>query len=50
MKRKPYTFKLPAELIEQLKKESVNENRSLNNYVETILAFRKIEKMNQKKY
>ena len=32
-----YTFKLLPDLLEELKTEAKNENRSLNNYVEHLL-------------
>jgi len=32
-----YTFKLLPDLLEELKTEAKNENRSLNNYVEYLL-------------
>lgn len=36
-KRIMYTFKLLPDLLEELKIEAKNENRSLNNYVESLL-------------
>lgn len=35
--RKTATFRLSAALLERLKQESKRENRSLNNFVETVL-------------
>jgi hypothetical protein len=35
--KKSYTFKLEPELIEKLRKMAEKDNRSFNNYVETIL-------------
>lgn len=35
--KKNQSFRLPEALIERLKKLARNENRSLNNYVETLL-------------
>jgi hypothetical protein len=35
--RKMYSFKLLPDLIEELKQEAKNENRSMNNYVEHLL-------------
>jgi len=32
-----YTFKLETELIDKLKNKAKEENRSFNNYIETIL-------------
>lgn len=32
-----HTFRLPTQLVERLKKLAKRENRSLNNYVETVL-------------
>lgn len=32
-----YTFKLNPELLQELQKEAKKENRSFNNYVETLL-------------
>ena len=37
LNRASYTFKLETELIDKLKNEAKEENRSFNNYVETIL-------------
>lgn len=33
----PYSFKLDQSLLSELQKESVTQNRSFNNYVETLL-------------
>lgn len=35
--RKPASFRLRADLLERLKKNAVRENRTLNNYVESVL-------------
>lgn len=35
--RKPVMFRLRTELLERLKQLAAKDNRSLNNYVETIL-------------
>ena len=35
--KETYTFKFDADLIEKLKKLAAKENRSFNNYVETVL-------------
>jgi hypothetical protein len=35
--RKPVSFRLRADLLERLKKNAVRENRTLNNYVESVL-------------
>lgn len=35
--KKNQSFRLPVDLIEKLKKLAKNQNRSLNNYVETVL-------------
>ena len=37
MPKTSYTFKLDTDLLEALKKKAKVENRSFNNYVETIL-------------
>lgn len=35
--RKPASFRLRADLLERLKRNAVRENRTLNNYVESVL-------------
>lgn len=35
--RKPASFRLRCDLLERLKKNAVRENRTLNNYVESVL-------------
>ena len=35
--RKPASFRLRADLLEGLKRNAVRENRTLNNYVESVL-------------
>jgi hypothetical protein len=35
--RKPASFRLRADLIEKLKRNATRENRTLNNYVESVL-------------
>lgn len=35
--RKPASFRLRADLLERLKSNAVRENRTLNNYVESVL-------------
>ena len=35
--RRPASFRLRADLLEQLKKNALRENRTLNNYVESVL-------------
>ena len=35
--RKPASFRLRADLLERLKINAVRENRTLNNYVESVL-------------
>ena len=35
--RKPASFRLRADLLERLKRSAVRENRTLNNYVESVL-------------
>ena len=35
--RKPTSFRLRADLLERLKRNAVRENRTLNNYVESVL-------------
>ena len=35
--RKPASFRLRADLLESLKKNAARENRTLNNYVESVL-------------
>ena len=35
--RKPASFRLRTDLLERLKKNAVRENRTLNNYVESVL-------------
>ena len=35
--RKPASFRLRADLLEKLKSNAVRENRTLNNYVESVL-------------
>lgn len=35
--RKPASFRLRADLLERLKNNAVRENRTLNNYVESVL-------------
>lgn len=35
--RRPTSFRLRADLIEKLKRKAAHENRTLNNYVESIL-------------
>lgn len=35
--RKPASFRLRADLLERLKKNALHENRTLNNYVESVL-------------
>ncbi len=35
--RKPVSFRLRADLLERLKSNAVRENRTLNNYVESVL-------------
>ena len=35
--RRPTSFRLRADLIEKLKRKAARENRTLNNYVESIL-------------
>jgi hypothetical protein len=35
--RKPASFRLRADLIEKLKRNAARENRTLNNYVESVL-------------
>lgn len=37
MVRKPASFRLRADLIEKLKRNAARENRTLNNYVESVL-------------
>lgn len=37
IERKQTAFRLRKDLLEKLKKEAAKENRSINNYVETIL-------------
>lgn len=35
--RKPVSFRLKADLLERLKRNAARENRTLNNYVESVL-------------
>lgn len=35
--RKPASFRLRADLLERLKRNAIKENRTLNNYVESVL-------------
>ena len=35
--RKPASFRLRADLMEMLKRNAIRENRTLNNYVESVL-------------
>jgi len=37
LNRRPTSFRLRADLIEKLKRKAARENRTLNNYVESIL-------------
>ena len=37
IERKPASFRLRADLLERLKKNAVRQNRTLNNYVESLL-------------
>lgn len=41
MSKVPYTFKLDGDLLLALQKEAADDNRSFNNYVETILKGRR---------
>ena len=37
IERKPASFRLRADLLERLRRNAVRQNRTLNNYVESIL-------------
>ncbi len=37
IERKPMSFRLRADLLERLRKNAIRQNRTLNNYVESIL-------------
>ena len=37
IERKPTSFRLRADLLERLRKNAIRQNRTLNNYVESIL-------------
>lgn len=45
--RKPASFRLRADLLERLKKNAVRENRTLNNYVESVLLDIAYDKPNE---